>query len=96
MTDRAVLTVRPGDYSADDLRMIVAGMMGAGEPEVCDVVAAVIVHPAGGGHQFAILTTIPDDPAGMAAILRHAARHVHGGCKHCARGNRKRNGRAGR
>lgn len=89
MRDRAEVSRVDGDYDAAELRTIAATLTG-NEPEtVCQVVLVMVMHRPEGGHQFAAATTIPEDPAANAVILRHAADHLHGGCNHCRRANRK-------
>lgn len=92
MTDHAKVDRRPGEYDDWELRAIAASLIAEDADDICQVVMVVVTHPAQGGHQFAAATTIPADAAANAALLRHAADHLHGGCESCRRGNAKRRG----
>lgn len=93
MTDRAVADIRQGDYSDEELAAVAAALAGIDADRVCQVVVAMSVHDAAGGHELMALTTIPGDREATAALFRHAADHVHGGCTRCRRRNRREGNR---
>lgn len=91
MNDRADIKYRTGNYDARELATIASTLIGADAGDVCQVVMVIVNHLPGGGHEFAAATTIPGDARANAAILRHAADHLDGGCKPCRRVNGRRN-----
>lgn len=90
MSDGAEVIRKTGDFAADELAAIAAALIDIDADAVCQVSMVVIAHPAEGGHELMIATTIEDDPAAVAAMLRHAADHAHGGCKPCRKQNARR------
>ena len=78
-----------GDFSDVELRAIAATLVGSEPEQVCDTALVVIIHTPDGGHDMKVATSITGAPVQVAAMLAHAARHVHGGCKPCARAHRK-------
>lgn len=91
MRDRAQVERQIGAYSDTELHAIAATLIEAESADVCQVAAVVVLHAPGGGHTMKVANSASQEPAELAALLRHAADHLHGGCATC----RARNARGG-
>lgn len=78
-----------GEFSDVELRAIGATLVGADPEQVCDVSLVVILHTPDKGHDMRVATSISTGPKQVGGMLAHAAVHVYGGCKPCARAKRK-------
>ena len=94
MKDRAVVVTNRADYQPGELGTIMSAMMGGEPHDVCSVAAVVVVHHPAGGHELRVLADNVFGAPNIAALLRHAADHCHGGCRRCARNGRKRGNHA--
>lgn len=87
MKDKAIARVHLGDWSADELALVMATLTDQDPESVRQVAAVLVIHPPEGGHELVIATTISDNRKSVATIFEHAARHVYGGCDSCKRRN---------
>lgn len=91
MSDDAQVIRLDGDFTDYELAAVAASFAHCDAGQVCAVAMVVTLHPAAGEHEVRVATTIEDNPSGVASLLRHAADHVHGGCKPCRTRNARRN-----
>jgi hypothetical protein len=87
--DRALVELRHAAYAGDELHTILCTLAGLESGSVCNALAVLVVHDPAGGHELRVLSDGQRGPGGIAALLRHAADHCHGGCRRCARDARK-------
>ena len=90
MRDAARPIVMDGGFSADELAVIAASLVGADPAQVCAVAMVVTLHSSSGEHEVRLATTIENNPRDVAYLLRHAADHTHGGCDACRARNERR------
>lgn len=87
--NRAEVIRKVGRFDSVELAAIAAALVEVEDDTICQVVMAVSVHGESGGHELLVATTIEDDPKAVAALMRHGADHIHGGCESCRRRNRR-------